>query len=90
MSEEKLAEAKRCIEACSNYLHYEGSLIANYDLNKAVSTLTEWIVNRAVELGRVDDERQFKNIYGQTCWDKEYKKTPEEILEQIKKELGEK
>lgn len=49
----------------------------------------DWIVTRAVELGRVDDERQFKNIYGQTCWDKEYKKTPEEILEQIKKELGE-
>lgn len=80
--EEKLAEAKRCIEACSNYLHYEGSLIANYDLNKAVSTLTEWIVNRAVELVHFQKPERATATMRYL--------SSEEILEQIKKELGEK
>lgn len=67
-----------------------------YDEQDAISACNfrtpslDWIVNRAVELGREDDERQHKNIYGQTYWDKEYIKSPEEILEVIKKELGEK
>jgi len=85
-----LEEAKRCIEACANYLDNEGSPRACHDLNKSVSMLIDWTVNRVVELAREDDERQHENIYGQKYWDKEYKKSLEEILEQIKKELGEK
>lgn len=52
-------------------------------LKSKVDSQLDWIVNRAVELGRKRDK--IVNV-----WDAGSYYTSEEILEQIKKELGEK
>lgn len=58
-------------------------------LKVVIDSNLDWIVNRAVELARVMTVQTYETPEGEYSDYNDYFDTPEEILEQIKKELGE-